>query len=206
MPPRFIYFDLGNVLLDFDHHRAARQMAEVAGVATERVWQAVFESPLELDFEAGRIDSRQFYEALVQALGVRPDYDRLALAASAIFEVNPRVLGIAAQLRAAGYRLGVLSNTCALHWEYVTSGRYAMFPETFEVHALSYRIGALKPDVAMFRAAAELAGVPPDAIFYVDDIPGHVEGARAAGFDAVVYTDPWTLADDLRARGVAFNY
>ena len=31
-PPAFFYFDLGNVLLDFDHRRAAQHMAAVAQV------------------------------------------------------------------------------------------------------------------------------------------------------------------------------
>ena len=45
--PRFLYFDLDNVLLKFDHHLAARQMAEVAGLTEDRVWDLVFGSDLE---------------------------------------------------------------------------------------------------------------------------------------------------------------
>ena len=37
MPPKFIYFDLGNVLLRFDHELACRQMAAVAGTTPELV-------------------------------------------------------------------------------------------------------------------------------------------------------------------------
>ena len=39
--PRFLYFDLGNVLLHFDHVLAARQMAAIAGVAHERIWDGL---------------------------------------------------------------------------------------------------------------------------------------------------------------------
>jgi putative hydrolase of the HAD superfamily len=60
--PQFLYFDLGNVLLWFDHHLAARQMAAVAGVAEERVWRLVFEGELEQRYEAGEIGDREFYE------------------------------------------------------------------------------------------------------------------------------------------------
>ena len=36
---RFLYFDLGNVLLTFDQRKAARQMADVAGITPEKVWE-----------------------------------------------------------------------------------------------------------------------------------------------------------------------
>jgi lambda repressor-like predicted transcriptional regulator len=40
--PKFIYFDLGNVLLFFDHQRATRKIAELTGLAPELVWQKRF--------------------------------------------------------------------------------------------------------------------------------------------------------------------
>ncbi len=106
----------------------------------------------------------------------------------------------------AGYRLGILSNTCPGHWSYCYGGRYSLLNKGFEVYALSYELGACKPSPKIFRAAAELAGLPPGEIFFVDDIPGHVAGAREAGLDAVQYTTTPRLVADLRARGIEFNY
>jgi putative hydrolase of the HAD superfamily len=104
------------------------------------------------------------------------------------------------------HRVGVLSNTNELHWDFVTSGRFAMIPDDFEVTALSYEIGAIKPDPRIFAAAAELAGVAPEEVFFTDDMPGHVEAACRAGFDAVEFTTAVKLAEDLRKRGVRINY
>ena len=115
------------------------------------------------------------------------------------------MLPIVAQLRQAGYPLGILSNTCEIHWEYCRR-QYRILSEGFAVHALSYKIGAVKPDAAIFQAAAKLAGHRPEEIFFVDDIAGHVAGARAAGFDAVQFTSAEALANDLRQRGIRFNY
>ena len=64
----------------------------------------------------------------------------------------------------------------------------------------------MKPDRAIYTAAAELAGCRPEEVFFVDDLPENVVGARAAGFDAEVFTDVRTLVGDLRRRGVRFNY
>ncbi|MGD9721789.1 MAG: HAD family hydrolase [Pirellulales bacterium] len=205
-PPRFIYFDLGNVLLFFDHRRAARQMAEVAGVPEEVVWQLVFAGDLERQYETGEVDDHQFYEHFCRETGSRPDARALALAGSEIFTPNIALSPIVAALDSAGYRLGILSNTSPAHWHYCSGGRYVLIDRAFDVYALSYELGACKPDARIFAQAAELAGVAPQEIFFVDDIAGHVAGACAAGFDAVQYTTPEALAAELRRRGLEFNY
>ncbi len=206
MAPAFIYFDLGKVLLAFDHGRAARQMAEVAGVAEARVWEVVFESDLEHRIESGQIDGREFYEQFCSETGTRPDYDALEWAGSAIFDVNARMLPIVVHLWMAGYRLGILSNTCQSHWEYCISGRFATIPTLFERAVLSYEVGVMKPAPKIYQVAAAEAGVAPEEIFFMDDRAENVEGALAAGFDAVLFTTAEQLAKDLRTRGVQFNY
>jgi FMN phosphatase YigB (HAD superfamily) len=204
--PRFIYFDLGNVLLFFDHHIAARKMAALAGIPEELAWKIVFEGDLELSYEAGQINSREFYEEFCRATKTRPDFDALLHASSEIFEVNPRIVPIVAHLHAAQYPLGILSNTSEAHWHYLSRGRYAVIEYFFAIHALSFEIGAMKPDPRIYMEAARLAGVPPEEIFFMDDRPENVAGALTAGFDAVLFENARQLASELRARGVRWNY
>ncbi len=203
--PSFFYFDLGNVLVLFSVERMCRQMAEVAGTGPERVHQLVFDSGLQRQFELGQIGEAEFYDRFCQGLGRCVDRQALVAAACDIFTLNVTVVPVLAGLCQAGYRLGILSNTCPAHWEHCRR-RFRLLEEMFSVHALSYRLGAMKPDAAIFRAAAELAHTAPEDIFYTDDVAGHVAGARAVGFDAVPYTDTPSLAAELRRRGVRFNY
>jgi len=205
-PPEFIYFDLGNVLLYFDHALSCRQMADVAGLSEARVREVVFDSGLELRYESGELSSRQFYDEFCEHTGTRADFDGLAFAAASIFAINNSLTPVVAQLQAAGHRLGLLSNTCEMHWDYVASGRYALIPEIFEAVTLSFRVGAVKPDPRIYAAAAAVAGVPAEKIFFTDDMPGHVAAARNFGFDAVEYTDAPSLVRELHRRGVRFNY
>jgi len=204
-PPKFLYFDLGNVLLRFDVGVMCQQVAAVAGVGPAEVFQAMLCTPLQREYELGRLSTREFFEEFCRQTGARPDFEPLLRAASDIFELNTGLIPVVANLRRAGYRLGVLSNTCESHWEHCVR-RYAILREAFDVYALSYRIGAAKPDSAIFEAAARLAGVAPQDIFFTDDTPGHVEAARAAGFDAVQYTSTAELVGELRRRGVELNY
>ena len=49
----------------------------------------------------------------------------------------------------------------------------------------SCSVGVAKPDPRIYRIAAERLGVEPGECLFVDDQPPFVEGARAAGMDAV---------------------
>ncbi len=202
----FIYFDLGNVLAMFDHQRGCRQMAEVTGVPAEQVWQIVFESELNHRYDLGEITTAEFYEEYCRQTGKRPDFDKLLYAAGDIFQINRSLIPVVGQLESAGHRLGILSNTNECHWRFIERAGYGVLPAAFSVHALSYELHALKPDAKIYHAAAELAGVPPQDIFFCDDIAGHVAGARAVGYDAVQYTTTPELVGELRKRGVRFNY
>jgi len=204
-PPNFLYFDLGMVLVNFDVGVMCRQMGEVAAIDPARVYQVLLEHPLQKEYERGRISTREFFEGFCRATGTRPDLGALISAGSDIFELNASMIPVAVHLYRAGWRMGILSNTCESHWEHCLR-RFPLLGEFFGVHALSYRIGAAKPEAAIFEAAAQLAGVAPEAIFFTDDLPGHVAGARAAGLDAVQFVSPPQLVADLRARGVRFNY
>jgi glucose-1-phosphatase len=204
MRPTFLYFDLGKVLVNFSVEQMFRQIGAVAGIGMEEV-RAALPGERMRDLETGRISDRQFYEAFCEAIGRRPDYDALAAAVREIFTLNLPMLPLVAQLRQAGYRMGILSNTFAGHWEYCLD-HYRIVAEAFDVYALSYRIGTMKPAAAIFNAATELAGVGPEEVFFVDDLAEHVAGARAAGIDAVQFTTVQALAADLRHRGIRCNY
>jgi len=205
MIPKFFYFDLGKVLVDFDVHDMYGQIAEVAGVGPDRVREVLFSGGLQMRYERGEIAGQEFYGEFCRQTATRPDYRALEEAASDIFSIKPCMLPIVSQMRQAGYRLGVLSNTCASHWEHCLR-RYRILREAFETYALSYEIRHAKPEAAIFTAAAELAGVEPEEIFFTDDCEDHVLGARAVGFDAVQYTSTAELAAGLRERGAEFNY
>lgn len=202
----FLYFDLGNVVARFDHLKGCRQMAAVAGLTSEQVFAAVFDSDLNRRYELGEITSRDFYDEFCRATGSKPDFDALYFAGGDIFELNDSLIPVLAALEDAGYRLGLLSNICECHWHRILDSEYGILPEVFSVHALSYEIKAMKPDAKIYQAAAELAGVAPHDIFFCDDVAGHVAGAREAGFDAVQYTTTPALVADLQSRGIRFNY
>ena len=205
-PPKFIYFDLGNVLLHFSHPRMCQQMAHLWSIDPKQMWAVAFESDVMERHESGKLDGPAVFELLCQRFGSRPDYDEFSLAASHIFTLNVSMMPILGHLSHAGYRLGLLSNINDLHWQFICHSHYALIPSVFDVLALSFEIGAVKPSPHIFESAAQLAGVAPDEIFYTDDIAGHIAGAKQVGFDAVQYTSTPELVEELRKRGIEINY
>lgn len=206
VPLKFLYFDLGNVLLHFDHQKAARQLGALCGWEPERVYEFVFRSDLNLRCDAGAIDAAGFCHTFREMTGCTVDDAALKLASSDIFRVSVPMKAILSQLHAAGHRLGLLSNTCDMHYEYFADGRYPPIPDAFEVVVLSYAHKLSKPDAALYAEATRLAGVAPHEIFFTDDMPVNIEGAKRAGWDAVPFTGPSDLVRELNQRGVRFNY
>jgi putative hydrolase of the HAD superfamily len=91
-----------------------------------------------------------------------------------------------ARLRAAGLRLGIVSNSDGRVDQALTA---AGLREYFEVVIDSSVFGTEKPDPAIFRAALEALDVAPEEALYVGDLYDiDVVGARAAGMDAVLLT------------------
>ncbi len=199
--PEFLYFDLGNVLLLFDHSIACRGIAKLTGVSEDEVRRIIFDEGLEHRYERGDVTSEEFYEHLCAATGCRPDAEAVYRAASDIFTVHEPVRPIVEHLHARGWPLGILSNTCECHWQFCLD-RWPFLREQFGVHALSFELNRMKPEPEIYERAARLAGVPPEAIFFTDDRPENVEGAREAGFDAVLFESPQSLYRELVERGV----
>jgi putative hydrolase of the HAD superfamily len=66
--------------------------------------------------------------------------------------------------------------------------------DSFDAVVGSADLGAAKPSVQAFQAAADALGVGLERCLFVDDTAGHVEAARALGMRAEVFTGE----DDLR--------
>lgn len=67
---------------------------------------------------------------------------------------------------------------------------------------VSGRVKILKPDAAIYAHHTEIFGLDPAATVFIDDSPKNVDGAKAFGWDAILFTDADALRQALAARGV----
>lgn len=208
-PPRHhtIFFDVGGTLLKA-RPSVGSIYAEIAaehGIVVdprdvERAARRVFGRNKARERAAGRSPhtialgpAREFWREVVREsfgpAGLAPRFDEFfarvfdEFALPARYEPFPEVERVLARLRAAGRRVGVLSNWDA-RLRPVLAG--LEFCAGFDPVIISAEAGAEKPDPRIFEIARAAAGAGPgDRLLHVGD--SHEDdylGATAAGFEA----------------------
>ena len=107
----------------------------------------------------GEISSREFYDGFCRQTGTKPEYAALLRAASESSRSNRRAgpWWPSSPGRAIGW--ASFPTPATSHWEHCR-GRYALLGEAFSVYALSYQIGAMKPDAAIFQRGGRAGRLP----------------------------------------------
>jgi len=195
-----VIFDLGKVLIPFDFTRGYRALESHCGHAAAEIPKRIAATGLVTDFESGLIEPKDFVAELTRLLELRVTYDQFCDIWSSIFLPDPLVPESLLAAISQRYRMLVLSNTNAIHFDVVR--RNYPWLRHFDDLILSYEVKAMKPSPAIYRAAIERAQCEPGECFFTDDIADYVEGARREGIDAVQFQDCAQLERDLEARGV----
>lgn len=192
---------MGNVLVHFCHERMCAQMGALCGLSAAQVRQLILETGAQWDFERGRQSEDEFHAAFERAVGQPVSLDQLRHAASDIFTLNEPIVPVLDALKAQGIRLVLLSNTSVFHFEFIQR-RWDVL-QRFDEFVVSYKVGAIKPEPAIFEAALKAIQCEPQQCFYTDDIPAYVEKARGYGLQAEVFTSVDALRGQLAARGIS---
>jgi glucose-1-phosphatase len=200
MPVRTLLIDLGNVLVYFSHTRMCAQIAEVCQASPADLEQVLLKQHLQRRFERGEVSEDGFREVLESEFGRPLDAEAVKRAGADIFTLNEPMVLLLDRWKRDGYRLVLLSNTCVTHYEWVRD-RFDLL-NRFDDCVLSYRVGAVKPEEAIFHAALAVIDCRPDECFYTDDIEEYVARGRSFGLPAEVFRDVATLKRQLEQRGV----
>lgn len=203
---KFIFFDMGKVLLNFDHQRLVDQTAKLSGSTAKDIEAILFQPPHDLEnrFERGELNSIEFHQSFCEQSNCQVDHNELMLAIADIFWLNTPIVHVVAQLRSINFPMAVLSNTCSAHWEFAIK-HFAVL-RLFQQRVLSYEEQSMKPDAKIYDSAIgmanQLVSCGPDEIFFTDDREENVQAARAAGMQAEIYDSPAKLVSQLKAGGI----
>ena len=196
--PEFFYFDLGNVIYFFDYALSASQAAAVTGAGESTLRAAIYDFGLEELYENGAISSRRMAAEIARSIGRDFDADAFLDAISTMFTLNSAIVPLIEYLQSVQIPMGILSNTCEAHWKWVASRLDLDFGQTFSRVVLSYEVGCMKPNAAIFAAAESAAGVDPSQLAYIDDRAVNVHAARKRGWQAMLFTDAAETLDVVR--------
>jgi len=195
--PRAVIFDLGRVILDFDHNIAAQKIYRFTAKTPNEIYQIFFDSDLTVSFEEGKISPFDFYLRIKELLALRLGYEDFVDIWNSIFFLTPdnlEVYSLAIRL-SRHYPTLLLSNINLLHLEYIKK-EFSIF-DAFNYIVASCKVGAVKPKPVIYKQALELLSLPAEDVFYTDDRPELVQAAKELGINSSVYKGPEKLREDL---------
>jgi putative hydrolase of the HAD superfamily len=200
---RAVIFDLGRVLVDFDFRRGYRALESLCPYPAAEIPARLATGGLVERFETGLIEPRDFVTQMSAVLDLRIGYDEFCGVWSSIFTGTLVPEAMLAGL-AARYRLLLLSNTNAIHFEGLRESHGVLLRHFHEL-VLSYQVKAMKPRPEIFQAAIARAGCRPGECFFTDDIAANVAAASSLGIDAVQFQSAAQLEQDFAARGIQWR-
>ena len=198
-PVRAFLFDLGNVLVRFDHGAAAAKIVDGTGASAEKLFEMFFESPLVVEHDTGRISTLQFYESVKKEIHLSLSYERFLEVWNDIFVPDEAMNRLVGRLLEE-YPCYLISNTNRPHFEYLRK----MCPVLDRLNGwiLSYELGHLKPNPAIYHRALEMVRLPPTEIFYVDERDDLIQAAHAMGFQTHRFGGYEGLEGELKTREI----
>jgi putative hydrolase of the HAD superfamily len=195
---KFVYFDLGNVLINFDHQIAASRLAQLANCSVEQIEKTMFESDLQNRYETGLVNSHEFAREINSSLDASIPESEVLEAVSAIFELNEPIISVLAYLRDLKVPMAILSNTCEAHWNWILKQAWPIPSDWFEFHVLSYEVQSMKPDSKIYEVCENRAGRKPADIFFTDDRPENIAAAQSRGWETHRFESANKLDEHLR--------
>lgn len=208
MPARYdaVFFDMGLTLIDF--HPSASEInrqawqdvglsasAEDLRAAFDAVWEGYIADAATVTFPATReYDHQDWFRrerAIMHHLGCHDEAVLMAYARrsderySALDAMQPytETVPVLEALRAAGYRLAIVSNWS---WNLRRRVRQVGLEDYFEVIMASAYAGCNKPHPSIFQQTLAQMGLSAERVVHVGDrYEADVAGARAAGVQAL---------------------
>ena len=194
--PRGLLLDFGGVISItlFERHRTTERLLGLKEGTLD--WRGPFDpagDTLWRDMLAGQISERDYWAIRARDTGrlLGEEWSMLDLIQRARgpdpnLHVRPEALATIRRARAAGIRVGILSNELELFY-----GREMM--EALDVlRHIDAMVDAthtkiLKPDPRAYAIGLEALGTRPENTVFVDDQARNIEGARSAGLEAVAF-------------------
>ena len=196
-----VVFDVGNVLVPWDPAGIERKAFGEGRVEAEGFVPPLRGNPTWLAVNRGELSLEEAKAVYVAEQGFTPqEIDALWEALYAAFPLITETRAMMDELKAAGYRLFAITDN--VHEIVAQLKRDYDFFDMFEVAAVSAELGFLKPDPRIYRWLLETGGIEAGESVFLDDVQRNVDGAKAVGMEACLFTTAAKARENLRALGL----
>ncbi|HUI07004.1 MAG TPA: HAD family phosphatase [Verrucomicrobiae bacterium] len=194
-----IIFDLGGVLVHVDEARALERFAARTGRTTTDISEYLRRTSHATEFALGKLTRLRFYRVVAKDLSFDGSYDEFAQIWSEVFSPIEPMVALAESLKTRLPRV-ILSNTNPLHIDYIVE--HYPWINDFDAQILSYEVGLLKPDPAIYELALRRCGLEASRVVFIDDLAANVEAARRVGLEGIQYQSADQVRVELTKLGV----
>ncbi|MDO8557846.1 MAG: HAD-IA family hydrolase [bacterium] len=194
-------FDLGKTVIDYDWDRAVRILERCHGIDPKRVYGTILHNVahegLEGSLYNGNLSPNEFYRASLALFRRQGDSrspeaplphmgeERFWEIFNTIFNPNPPMEKLILRLKKRGYRLVLLTNTCAPHLEFVK--KTFRIIDRFDAIVASHEVSLAKPNPAIYALALKAARAKPEECFFVDDLSWNLTYPQTLGIKTFCY-------------------
>ena len=202
-PIEVILYDLGNVILPFNHFQIAEKLSRSSQRKEFQDPQKMFSYLFDFEkgavngYEVGKVSSLEFFQSLRGFLQLSLSFEDFIPIWNQIFIEDQEVSQIILSQKGR-WRLGLLSNTNSLHFDYALA-KFSII-RVFDRWILSHEVGFKKPAVEIFQKAVQWASVDPRKILFIDDMKKHVEVAASLGIQGIHFVSAVQLREELSLK------
>jgi putative hydrolase of the HAD superfamily len=191
-----IIFDYGNVLCSSPLPAEIEGMASVLGLSVPDFQQSYWRH--RLGYDQATLDPAAYWKTVAKRELSAEEIDRVQAIDSASWaHPDPVMPEWARQVRAAGFRTGLLSNMPAPVRDYIV--RCPWLPE-FDHTTFSCDLRSTKPSREIYQHSLAGLHVSPADALMLDDRVENVRAAEALGLHSILFTTPQDLGPELERR------
>ena len=195
---KVLIFDLGGVVIDLFVDRSFAAMVSLGVPSTMLTEQSCLMNETMMKYDRGDISTDEMFgyiksfvpSKVAEQLGARLNDEVQRVWNMMLGNIAAEKLQRLSELRKAGHRVVMLSNTNSGHWsriEQIFMDSCGRLPsECFDALYLSYLMHRRKPEPEIFLSLIESEGVAAADCLFFDDSAENCAAARAVGIDAVL--------------------
>lgn len=193
---RAVILDFGGVVAEEGFREGLMAIARRCGLDEAPFFERASELAYSSGYVTGAIDEVRYWQLLRIETGITLADTELRAEILDRFVIRPVVIELAADLRAAGVIVAMLTDQTNWLAELDRrDGFLALFDRVFN----SFDMGMSKREQSVFAYVCTELGVSPEEALFVDDNPGHVERAHSSGLNTVLFGAPGASVAAIRA-------
>lgn len=196
MVVKAVVVDFGGVLMRTENRKPRSQLAARLGMTYDELSALIFDSPSAIQAMKGEISAEEHWKEVQKILALKDsDFEEARLEFWAGDILDEDLVNFLRALRSK-YKTALLSNA----WDDLRQMIEEVWQigDAFDRLIISAEVGVAKPEPGIYQMMAKELQVEPPQTVFVDDFPRNVDGARAAGMQAIRFRSPGQSLGELQ--------